>query len=189
MKFFSIALLCATVLLSTAFTADKATKTVHDFTVKDINGDDVKLDLYKGKVLLIVNVASKCGLTPQYADLQEIYDEYSKDGLEILGFPANNFMGQEPGSNAQIKTFCSSKYGVTFPMFSKISVKGKNIHPLYEFLTKKANNGSVNAPVSWNFQKFLINTKGEVVTSFSPRQKVTKEEVRKMIKKELRKIK
>jgi glutathione peroxidase len=112
-------------------------KTVHDFKVNDITGSEITLSKYEGKTLLIVNVASKCGLTPQYKDLQEIYDFYQPFGLEILGFPANNFMGQEPGSDDDINTFCTNKFGVTFPMFSKISVKGKNMHPLYQNLQKR----------------------------------------------------
>lgn len=171
-----------------AFTADKGGKTVYDFTVDDIIGNKVELSKYKGKVLLIVNVASKCGLTPQYADIQELYDEYASEGLVVLGFPANNFLGQEPGDDDQINTFCTEKFGVTFPMFSKISVKGKNMHPLYQFLTQKSENGVLNAPVQWNFQKYLIGGNGRVVASFKPGQKVSDEKVLKEIQKELKKI-
>lgn len=183
----SLTLLFGLIVLFSAFKSDKKDKTVYDFTVKDIAGNEISLSDYEGKTLLIVNVASKCSLTPQYEDLQALYDEYKDQGLLILGFPANNFMGQEPGSNEQINTFCSQKFGVSFPMFSKISVKGREIHPLYEFLTKKENNGVLDAPVKWNFQKFLINRKGEVVCSFSPREKVTKDSVLKVIKKQLKK--
>lgn len=151
-------------------------KSIYDFTVKDIDENDVSLSDYKGKVLLIVNTASKCGLTPQYKELEELYQKYQDKGLVILGFPANNFMSQEPGSNTQIKQFCEANYGVTFPMFSKISVKGKDIHPLYQFLTQKSENGTINADVQWNFQKFLINKNGVVVASFSPKTTVTEEE-------------
>ena len=114
-----------------------ASLSVHQFTMADINGEDVNLSQYKGKVVLIVNVASRCGLTPQYRDLQKLYAEKKNQGLVILGFPANNFAGQEPGADGEIESFCQKNYGVTFPMFSKISVKGDDIHPLYQFLTEK----------------------------------------------------
>jgi glutathione peroxidase len=156
-------------------------KVVHDFTMADIAGQEVSLSKYKGKTLLIVNVASKCGLTPQYSDLQALYDEYKGQDFEILAFPANNFMGQEPDNEAEIKQFCTQKYAVTFPMFSKISVKGKDMHPLYAFLTQKEQNGVIDAPVSWNFQKFLIDKDGKIITSFAPRQKVTDADVRAQI--------
>jgi glutathione peroxidase len=126
-------------------------------------------------------------LTPQYEDIQALYDEYASEGLVVLGFPANNFMGQEPGDNDQINTFCTEKFGVTFPMFSKISVKGKDMHPLYQFLTQKTENGVLNAPVQWNFQKFLINREGHLVTAFKPGDKVNDEKVLKEIQKELKK--
>lgn len=160
---------------------------VHDFTMNDIDDQPIELSKYKGKVLLIVNTASRCGLTPQYEDLQATYDKYKDQGLVVLGFPANNFMGQEPGKNDKIKEFCTSKFNVTFPMFSKISVKGKNIHPLYQFLTKKEKNGKVDAPVAWNFQKFLIDKEGNVVKSIAPGDKVTDKAVVKAIEKQLKK--
>lgn len=162
-------------------------KSVHDFTMNNIDDQPVKLDQYKGKVLLIVNTASKCGLTPQYEELEAFYKKYKDQGLEILGFPANNFMAQEPGSNQNIKEFCSTKFNVTFSMFSKISVKGKDIHPLYQYLTSKAENGVVDAPVAWNFQKFLVDKEGNVVKSFSPTQKVTEADVIKDIEEQLKK--
>lgn len=152
-------------------------KTVHDFTMLNIDGEEVSLADYKGKTLLIVNVASRCGLTSQYEQLQALYEKYEDQGLVILGFPANNFMGQEPGSDAEIKEFCTSKFEVSFPMFSKISVKGKDQDPLYQYLTQKDENGVVQAPVKWNFQKFLVDKDGKVVTSFSPRTQVTEAEV------------
>ena len=158
-------------------------QSIHEFKMKDIDNNPVDLSQYKGKVLLIVNTASKCGLTPQYADLQATYEKYKDKGLVILGFPANNFMGQEPGTNSTIKSFCSSKFNVTFPMFSKISVKGKDMHPLYQYLTKKSHNGNVDAPVSWNFQKFLIDKNGHVVESISPSKKVSDRAVIKSIEK------
>lgn len=153
-----------------------ATGSVYDYKMKNIDGQEVDLSLYKGKVLLIVNVASKCGLTPQYESLEAFYKKYHGKGVEVLGFPANNFMGQEPGTEAEIKQFCSTKYGVTFPMFGKISVKGDDMHPLYKYLT-----GATGENVSWNFQKFLVNKEGKVVRSFSPRTKVDTEEVTKAV--------
>lgn len=141
----------------------------YNFTVKTIDGQDYALSQLKGKKVLVVNVASKCGLTPQYKDLQELYEEYKDKGLVIVGFPANNFNGQEPGSNAEISEFCTANYGVTFPMMEKISVKGDDIAPLYKWLTTKAGNGKADAEVTWNFQKFMISEKGEWVGSVSPK--------------------
>lgn len=140
-------------------------KSVYDFTVKTIDGQEAKLDAYKGKVLLIVNVASKCGYTPQYEGLQAVYSKYKDQGLVILGFPANNFMGQEPGTEAEIKTFCQTKYNVSFPLFAKISVKGENIAPLYQFLTSQAGD------VTWNFNKFLIGKDGKIIKHFESKDK------------------
>lgn len=158
-----------------------STATIYQFTMKDIAGNDVPLSNYKGKVVLIVNVASKCGYTPQYKSLEEAYEKYKDKGLVILGFPANDFLSQEPGSNSEIAQFCSRNYGVSFPMFSKIEVTGKDKAPLYKFLTTKAENGSVDAPVSWNFQKFLIDKQGRVVTYFKPATEVNEPEVVKAI--------
>lgn len=184
-KYIGLATLLLLLLSASAFVAPP--KTVHDFTVKDIVGNDVSLSKYKGKTLLIVNVASKCGLTPQYEDLQKIYADYHEFGLEILGFPANNFMGQEPGSDDEINTFCTDKFGVTFPMFSKISVKGKQIHPLYGYLTDKKENKKINAPVKWNFQKFLVDKEGKIVKSFTPNERVTNTTILAQIEAELTK--
>jgi len=142
MKTFALSIL--TVLLMAAM---PATQSVHQFSAKTIDGKEVSLEEFKGKVLLIVNVASKCGYTPQYGELQKLYETYESKGLTVIGFPANNFMGQEPGSDTEIKEFCTANYGVTFPMMSKISVKGGNIHPLYAFLTDKDKNGKVDGPV------------------------------------------
>jgi glutathione peroxidase len=144
-----------------------AEKSALDFTMKSIDGDDVKLDSYRGKVLLLVNVASKCGYTPQYRGLESVYKKYKEQGLVIMGFPANNFLWQEPGTNEEIKTFCTTKYNVTFPMFAKISVKGDKIHPLYIFLTSKQTNPEFGGAVSWNFNKFLVDRAGKVVARFS----------------------
>jgi glutathione peroxidase len=150
-----------------AATDEKMTeKSVLDFTMKNIDGEDVKLSSYGGKVLLLVNVASKCGYTPQYKGLESIYEKYKEQGLVIMGFPANNFFWQEPGTNEEIKTFCSTKYNVTFPMFAKISVKGGKIHPLYKFLTSKETNPEFSGSISWNFNKFLVDRSGKVVARF-----------------------
>jgi glutathione peroxidase len=144
---------------------------VHDFKMKNIDGSEVKLDAYKGKVLLIVNTASKCGLTPQYEALQAVYDKYKDKNLVVLGFPANNFMGQEPGTDTEIKDFCTLKYKVSFPMFSKISVKGTDQHPLYTYLTNEKSNPGFAGDISWNFEKFLIGKDGKTLARFSPKVK------------------
>lgn len=143
----------------------------HDFTVKDISGEDYPLSKLKGKKVLVVNTASKCGLTPQYEGLQALYEKYGGDDFMIVGFPANNFAKQEPGSNEEIATFCKRNYGVTFPMMSKISVKGDDQHPLYQWLTSKSENGLEDSEVGWNFQKYLIDEKGQLVGHFVPNTK------------------
>ena len=141
-------------------------KSVYDFTMKNIDGQDVNLDAYKGKVVMIVNVASKCGFTPQYEGLEALYDKNKDNGFVILGFPANNFLSQEPGNDTEIKEFCSTKYHVTFPMFSKISVKGSDQHPLYTFLTNKTSDPDFAGDISWNFNKFLLDRSGKIVARF-----------------------
>jgi glutathione peroxidase len=156
-------------VVSAADPAKKATS-VLDFHVKDIEGKDVDLASYKGKVLLIVNTASQCGLTPQYKDLEAMYEKYKDQGLEVLAFPANEFGKQEPGTNEQIKEFCSTKYKVSFPLFSKIVVKGKGIDPLFDFLTSETTNPKFAGPIKWNFNKFLVNRKGEVIARFDPKK-------------------
>ncbi len=138
----------------------------YDFKVKTIDGQEQKLDAYKGKVVLVVNTASKCGYTPQYEGLQKLYDLYKDQGFVILGFPANNFMNQEPGTDQEIKEFCSLNYKVTFPMFSKISVRGDDEHPLYRWLT---GNPKFNGNIMWNFEKFLIDRNGTVIDRFGTR--------------------
>jgi glutathione peroxidase len=147
-------------------------KSVHEFTVKTLSGQERSLADYAGKVLVLVNVASKCGLTPQYADLQEFYETHKSKGIEVLGFPANNFGAQEPGSDSEIQAFCEANYGVSFPMFSKISVKGEDQHPLYAYLTQ-----TTGQDVIWNFQKFLVNKQGEVVQAVNPQTLVSAPEV------------
>ncbi|MEX0988285.1 MAG: glutathione peroxidase [Bacteroidales bacterium] len=154
-----------------------AQTTFHDFTVKDINGEDYPLVQLKGKKVLVVNTASKCGMTPQYEGLQNLYETYGGDEFVIIGFPANNFMKQEPGSNKEIAEFCSVNYGVTFPMMSKISVKGSDQHPLYAWLTSKDKNGKEDSNVAWNFQKYLIDEEGKLVGHFSPKTAPDNEEL------------
>ncbi len=141
-------------------------KTLYDFEVQDISGENYDLSQHQGKKVLVVNTASKCGLTPQYEDLEKLYNEYKNSGFVVLGFPANNFMGQEPGSNDEIAEFCQVNYGVTFPMMSKISVKGDDIHPLYKWLTEKTMTG-----VKWNFHKFMINEDGTIAGWAKPKTK------------------
>jgi glutathione peroxidase len=141
---------------------------IHDFTMKAIDGKPLPLSTYKGKVMLVVNVASQCGYTPQYTALQAVYQKYKEQGLVITGFPANNFGGQEPGTDAEIQTFCRSKYMVTFPMFSKISVTGADKAPLYKFLTDKSANPATGGEINWNFTKFLVDRNGKVLQRFEP---------------------
>jgi glutathione peroxidase len=156
-----------------------------DFTVKDIDGNDVDLSKYKGKVVLIVNTASKCGLTPQYEALQALNEKYKDQGLAILGFPANNFNGQEPGSNQEIKLFCAQKYDVDFDMFSKISVKGEDIHPLFQYLTSEETNKDFAGEIAWNFNKFLIGRDGKVIGRFEPKKTPNDPEVVQAVEKAL----
>ncbi|CQR48300.1 Hydroperoxy fatty acid reductase gpx1 [Paraliobacillus sp. PM-2] len=144
--------------------------TVYSYKVKTIDGENKSLADYQGNVLLIVNTASKCGFTPQYEGLQKLYDTYHQDGFEILGFPSNQFMNQEPGSDDDINSFCQRNYGVTFPMFSKIDVNGKTAHPLFRFLTKEAP-GILTDQVKWNFTKFLVDTEGNVLKRYAPKTK------------------
>jgi glutathione peroxidase len=161
MKLLFCMLFCAATLVA-------AEKTVHDFTLNSIDGQPAPLAAYKGKVVLLVNVASKCGFTPQYSALESTYEKYKDRGFVIVGIPANNFGAQEPGSNQEIKTFCSSKYHVTFPMMAKVSVKGDDITPLYQFLTDKSSNPQSGGEIKWNFTKFLIGPDGRVITRFEP---------------------
>src|SRR5262245_62804774 len=162
-------------------------KSARDFTMKSSDGDDVKLNSYSGKVLLLVNVASKCGYTPQYRGLEAVYKKYKEQGLVVMGFPANNFFWQEPGTDEEIKTFCTTKYNVTFPMFAKISVKGDKIHPLYKFLTSKQTNPEFAGSISWNFNKFLVDRSGKVVARFSSKDEPEGEKVVQAIEQALKK--
>lgn len=142
---------------------------IHQFKVTDIEGNTFDFAKLKGKKVLVVNTASKCGLTPQYEDLQALYEKYGNEKFTIVGFPANNFMSQEPGNDEEIAAFCEKNYGVTFPMMSKISVKGDDMHPIYEFLTQETKNGFADSDVEWNFQKYLINEEGQLEKVVGPR--------------------
>jgi glutathione peroxidase len=143
-------------------------KSIYDFTISSIDGQQVSLDSYKGKVVLLVNVASKCGFTPQYAALEAVYEKYKDRGLVIVGVPANNFAQQEPGTNEEIKTFCTRKYNVSFPMMSKVSVKGDDETPLYHFLTDASTDPQFAGDIKWNFTKFLFDRNGKPVARFEP---------------------
>lgn len=143
-------------------------KTFFDFKTTTLSGEPFDLAQLKGKKVLVVNTASKCGHTPQYKDLEELYKQYGGDKFVIIGFPSNDFLKQEPGTNAEISEFCTKNYGVTFPMMSKISVKGKNMDPIYKWLTTKKENGVMDAKVTWNFQKFMIDENGHLVGVVSP---------------------
>jgi len=160
------------ILILMAFVACAAVsaqpKSIYDFTMKSIDGEQVSLGSYSGKVVLLVNVASKCGFTPQYAALESLYEKYKDKGLVIVGIPANNFMQQEPGTDAEIKKFCSNKYNVTFPMMSKVSVLGDDQAPLYSFLTDKSADPRFAGDIKWNFTKFLFDRSGKPVARFTP---------------------
>lgn len=147
-------------------TGVQAASSIHEFTLNSIDGQPTPLAQFKGKVVLIVNVASKCGFTPQYAGLEALYEKYKEQGFVVLGFPANNFLWQEPGTNDEIKAFCTRKYNVTFPMFAKVSVKGRDKNPLYQFLTDKKANPTTGGEIAWNFTKFLIDKNGKVIRRF-----------------------
>ncbi len=158
--------------------------TVYNFKVQTIKDEEKSLADYEGKVLLIVNTASKCGLTPQYKELQELYDTYNEQGLEILGFPCNQFAGQEPGTETEIQEFCQLKYNVTFPMFAKVNVNGADTHPLYKYLKEQATGVLGSKTVKWNFTKFLVDRNGQVIERFAP--KTNPNEIRADIEKYLK---
>jgi glutathione peroxidase len=164
-------------ILAMTLTTYAHEKTIYDFKVTDIDGKPFDMASLKGKKVLIVNTASKCGFTPQYKQLEAIYKKYGPDKFVIVGFPANNFMHQEPGTNSQIKTFCTENYDVTFPMMSKISVKGDDMAPLYQWLTEKSKNGIMDAPIKWNFQKFMIDKTGHLVGVALPQDKPDSEKI------------
>ena len=148
-----------------------ASETIYSFSAKDIKGQEVSMDDYRGKVLLIVNTASKCGFTPQFEGLQSLHDELGERGFEVLGFPCNQFMNQDPGNDDAISQFCSLNYGVSFPMFAKIEVNGDGTHPLFRFLKREAKGLMGSEKVKWNFTKFLVNREGQVVRRYAPTAK------------------
>ncbi|WP_324069757.1 MAG: glutathione peroxidase [Flavobacterium sp.] len=161
----------------TATTTPMAKETIYQFKVEDLSGNTFDFSTLKGKKILVVNTASECGLTPQYEQLQAIYEKYKDKNFVIVGFPANNFGAQEPGTNQEIATFCQQNFGVSFPMMAKISVKGGDMHSVYQFLTQKAKNGLQDSEVQWNFQKYLINENGELAKVVSPRTLPTDAEI------------
>jgi glutathione peroxidase len=175
----------STLAVVSADDSPKKPASILDFHVKDIDGKDVDLAKFRGKVLLVVNTASQCGFTPQYKDLEAIYDKYKARGFEVLAFPANEFGSQEPFTDEQIKEFCTTNYQVSFPLFAKIVVDGQKIHPLYRFLTSPANNPKFAGQIPWNFTKFLVNRKGEVIGRFSPEENPSSEKVTGAIEKAL----
>lgn len=155
---------------------------IYQYVVSDINGDDFDFSSLKGKKIMVVNTASKCGLTPQYKKLQALYDRFKDSGFVVIGFPSNNFLWQEPGTNEDIVAFCEKNYGVSFPMMSKINVKGSKKHPVYQFLTQKKKNGLRDSSVSWNFQKYLIDEEGQLVDVVGPRTQPDDEKILNWIK-------
>lgn len=163
-------------------TKKMAAENIYQFKVQDLYGDTFDFASLKGKKVIVVNTASKCGLTPQYKDLEALYEQYKDKGLVIVGFPANNFAEQEPGTKEDIASFCQKNYGVSFPMMDKVSVKGADMSPVYKFLTQKSKNGLEDSEVQWNFQKYLINEKGELVKVISPKTLVTDPEVMDWVK-------
>ncbi len=162
---------------TTENTKTMSKETIYQYKVEDLYGNEFDFSTLKGKKVIIVNTASKCGLTPQYEDLEALYKEYKDEGLVIIGFPANNFAEQEPGTNEEIAVFCQQNYGVTFPMMAKISVKGEDMAPIYKFLTQKSKNGLEDSEVEWNFQKYLINENGELEDVISPKTSPKDEEI------------
>ena len=183
----AVFLVAAQLQAQTSITKSKTEKvmgkqTIYQFKVEDLSGNTFDFASLKGKKIMIVNTASKCGLTPQYKDLEAVYKEYKDKGFVIVGFPANNFASQEPGTNEEIQTFCQLNYGVTFPMMDKVSVKGDDMCEVYKFLTQKSKNGLQDSEVEWNFQKYLIDEKGELVKVIKPKTLVTEPEVINWIK-------
>jgi glutathione peroxidase len=174
MKKYKVILLSIMTILSTAVFSQS--KSFYDFKVKTLEGNDFDLSTLKGKKVMVVNTASKCGYTPQYKDLEEVYEKYG-DLMVIIGFPANNFMNQEPGSATDIRKYCSETYGVTFPMMQKISVKGDDMAPIYKWLTSKKENGVLDSEVQWNFQKYLIDENGKLVDVIYSKEKPNSDKV------------
>lgn len=180
MKNLFVIMLMASALLTPGMAQNA--KSFYDFTVKDIDGNEFSMASLKGKKVLVVNTASKCGLTPQYEALEKLYKEYGSKDFVIIGFPANNFANQEPGTNQEIRNFCTANYGVTFPMMEKISVKGDDMAPIYKWLTSKSQNGVLDSEVGWNFQKYLIDEKGNLVDMVPPKEKPDTEKILSWIK-------
>lgn len=172
LSFLVLTVSCTAKTVKAENTATATSKSIYDFTMNDIDGKAIPLSQYKGKVVVIVNTASQCGLVGQLSEIEAFNKKYADKGVVVLGFPENNFLGQEPLENKEIKSFCSKNYGVTFQLFEKISVKGGNIAPLYKYLTDKAENGVIDAPVKWNYQKFIVGKDGKVVASIAPRTSV-----------------
>jgi len=180
MKKFIVSLLILTSIgININLTAQE--KNLYDFKVRDIDGNKFDFSFLQGKKVLIVNVASKCGLTPQYAQLEELYQKYKDENFIIIGFPCNDFKGQEPGSNEEIKEFCTLNYGVSFPIMDKISVKAPNKAPIYRWLTEKSENGKFDAEIQWNFQKFMIDKDGQIVDFIPPKESPLSEKIIKWI--------
>ena len=175
MKTLKLASVLCMIIISVSAFSQKTS--IYDFKVKTLEGKDFDFATLKGKKIMIVNTASKCGYTPQYKDLEELYTQYSEDNFVIIGFPANNFLNQEPGSASEIRKFCKDNYSVTFPMMEKISVKGKDMHPLYKWLTSKEFNGVMDSEVKWNFQKYLIDEKGNLKEVIYSKEKPNSEKV------------
>ena len=173
-------LILALAAITMAFTTS-STKNLHEFKAKTLEGKDFNFADLKGKKVLIVNTASECGYTPQYKDLEALYEKYKSKNFVIIGFPCNDFGGQEPGTNKEIKEFCSKNYGVSFPMAEKISVKGSDTHPLFQYLTSKEKNGQMDADIKWNFTKFLINKEGKLVAVFPSSVNPLSEEITKYL--------
>jgi glutathione peroxidase len=169
-------------MVKTETTSQQQVEDIYQFKVKTLTDEDFDFSTLKGKKVMIVNTASKCGLTPQYKDLQALYDTYKEENFVIVGFPANNFAKQEPGTNAEIAEFCQLNYGVSFPMMAKISVKGNDMHPMYQFLTQKSKNGFKDSEVSWNFQKYLIDENGNLVQVIAPKTLPTDQSIISWIK-------
>lgn len=179
-KLIAIFFLATSVL--TVFSQSDMENSIYSISVKSIDGKDFSLDQLRGKKVMIVNTASRCGFTPQYKQLESLYEEFGGEKFVIIGFPSNDFLSQEPGSNEEIKEFCESKYGVTFPMMSKISVKGDDRHPLYKWLTDKELNGVMDSEVKWNFQKYLIDENGHLVSVIPPKESPASDQIVKWIK-------
>ncbi len=175
-----VLLIISIIVLTSFFSPEKKTNSIYKFKVESLDGGTINFKKYKGKKILVVNTASKCGNTPQYEDLQKLYTQYSSK-LVVVGFPANNFGGQEPGTAIEIKEFCKKNYGVTFPMAAKVSVKGDDIAPIFKWLTNKDENGVLNAEIKWNFTKFLLDENGVLIAKFDSKVKPLSQDILKYL--------